>query len=122
MTFRRITGAVGHLWASVPLIGFVVLFAVLGYVVFQSYNARHLAAVAAQFGKDNKTLIEQVKNQDAATIKAKDDVIAEKDRQLHEKDTALEGQTSIIGQIYNAAIALQQQHSHRNEVIPQSMR
>jgi hypothetical protein len=109
VTFHRVAGAARHLWASVPLIGFVALFAGIGYGVFQSYHARQLAAVAAQFGKDNKALIEQVKTQDAATIKTKDDVIAEKDRQLREKDTALTGQTSIIGQIYNAAIALQQQ-------------
>jgi hypothetical protein len=109
VTFHRVAGAARHLWASVPLIGFVALFAGIGYGVFQSYHARQLAATAAQFGKDNKALIEQVKTQDAATIKAKDDVIAEKDRQLTEKDAALTGQTSIIGQIYNAATALQQQ-------------
>lgn len=109
MTFRRVTKAVGHLWASFPLIGIIVLFAALGLVVYQAHSARQYAATAAKFGIDNKALIEQIKNQDAATIRAKDDVIAEKDRQLREKDAALTGQTSIIGQIYNAATALQQQ-------------
>lgn len=109
MTFRRVTRAARHLWASFPLIGVIALFAALGYGIFQSYHARQLAAVAAQFGKDNKALIEKIQTQDAATIKAKDDIIADKDRQLAAKDAALEGQTSIIGQIYNAAIALQQQ-------------
>jgi hypothetical protein len=109
VTFRRVTGVVRHLWISFPLVGVVVLFAVLGYMLYQGHSARVYAATAAKFGSDNKKLIEQVQKQDAATIKAKDDAIADKDRQLAAKDTALEGQTSIIGQIYNAAIALQQQ-------------
>lgn len=109
MTFGRVTGVVRHLWISFPLVGVVVLFAVLGYVLYQGHSARVYAQTAAKFGSDNKILIQQIQTQDAATIKAKDDVIAEKDRQLTEKDTALAGQTSIIGQIYNAATALQQQ-------------
>lgn len=109
MTFHRVAGAAKHLWTAFPLVGVLVLFAAIGYGVFQSYHARQLAATAAKFGSDNKALIQQIQTQDAATIKAKDDVIAEKDRQLAEKDAALTGQTSIIGQIYNAATALQQQ-------------
>lgn len=109
MTFRRVTGAARHLWASFPLIGVLALFAALGYGIFQSYHARQLAAVAAQFGSDNKALIQQIQTQDQATIKAKDDRITDLQNQLAAKDVALEGQTSIIGQIYNAAIALQQQ-------------
>lgn len=109
MTFRRATGAARHLWASFPLIGVLALFAGIGYGIFQSYHARQLAATAAKFGSDNKALIQQIQTQDAATIKTKDDRITDLQNQLAQKDTALTGQTSIIGQIYNAAVALQQQ-------------
>lgn len=109
MTFHRVAGAARHLWASVPLIGFVALFAGIGYGVFQSYHARQLAATAAQFGKDNKKLIEQIQTQDAATIKAKDDIIADKDRQITAKDASIASLTLVVGQVYTAAVALQQQ-------------
>lgn len=49
-------------------------------------------------------------------LATKDDVIASKDAQIRDlqqqvtnKDTAIVGQTAIIGQLYNGAVALQQQ-------------
>lgn len=100
--FRRISTGIEKVWSTYPAIGIVALFVVLGYGVYQSTQAKDYALQA-------RTAVR-------GQLAAKDDTITEKDReitdlhnQLAAKDASLTGLTIVVGQIYNAAIALQGQ-------------
>jgi hypothetical protein len=102
MTFQRIAREIEKTWAAYPLIGIIALFAVLGYSVYQGYKAKDYAKTAASISSDNSDLIKK-------NLKSKDDLIAEKDHQISQKDSDIQTQTNVIGQLYNDALALQQQ-------------
>jgi len=100
--FRRAGSAVEHIWASYPFIGIMVLFIGIGFGVFEGSKARQVAEKSVRIAQQNRdTLIELKKTQQ--------DALAEKDRRIAEKDLNIQSLTTVVGQVYNAAIALQQQ-------------
>ncbi len=106
---QRVARGAERTWAAYPLIGIVLLFAAIGLGVFYGYQARILAGRASTYARQaHEAVVGQVAAKDAV-IAAKEAQIAEKDREIQQRDTAIAGQVSVIGQIYNAAIALQQQ-------------
>lgn len=116
MTFRHVSGAIERIWATYPAIGIIVLFAALGYGIYQGSQAKTYAREARQNAADAKTastengrlLTEKLADKDSI-IAAKDAQLAEKDGEIKQRDTAIAGQVNIIGQLYNDAVALQQQ-------------
>lgn len=98
----RATGLVQRIWREFPAIGIILLFVAIAYGAYQGYKAREVAATAADLGRQNKILIQ-------TTVAAKDAQIRDKDAQLAQRDNAIAGQVQIIGQLYNDALALQEQ-------------
>lgn len=101
-TLRRAGSAVEHIWRSYPFIGIIVLFIAIGFGVFEGSRARQFAEKSVTIAHQNQTTLGELK-------KAQQDAIAEKDRRIAEKDTQLTNATFVIGQLYDDAIALQQQ-------------
>lgn len=101
-TLRRAGSAVEHIWRSYPFIGIIVLFIAIGFGVFEGSRARQFAEKSVTIAHQNQTTLGELK-------KAQQDAIAEKDRRIAEKDTQLTNATIVIGQLYDDAIALQQQ-------------
>ena len=99
---RRAGGAVEHIWASYPFIGIMVLFIAIGFGVYQGSKAKVYAKQSVAISKQNGITIEQLR-------KTQQDALAEKDRRIAEKDLNIQNLTTVVGQIYNAALALQQQ-------------
>ena len=99
---RRAGGAVEHIWRSYPFIGIIVLFIGLGFGVFEGSKARQFAEKSVAIAHRNEDTLAELK-------KTQQDAIAEKDRRIAEKDTQITNATIVIGQLYDDAIALQQQ-------------
>lgn len=100
--FGRASKAVEKVLIAWPLIGVLAIFAALGISVYLAYQARQQSAA-------NGIAIKGQLAAKDATIAAKDAQILDLQRQLAAKDAALTGLTAVTGQIYSAAIALQQQ-------------
>lgn len=106
---QRASVVVRQVWAAYPVYGIVLLFAIVGVSAYASFSARASAKEARAASAANAVLInERIADKDRQ-LSDKDKVIADKDAQLQAKDQALAGQTSIIGQLYGGAIALQEQ-------------
>lgn len=99
---RRAGGAVEHIWASYPFIGIMVLFIAIGFGVYQGSKAKVYAKQSVGISKQNGVTIEQLR-------KTQQDALAEKDRRIAEKDSQIATSTVVIGQLYDDALALQQQ-------------
>lgn len=102
MIFKRAAKAIEHVWASWPFIGIMALFIAISFGVFEGYKARQSSERSVAIAKENRTTLEDLKNTQQA-------VINEKDRRIAEKDTQLANATIVVGQVYDAALALQQQ-------------
>ncbi len=100
--FGRTSKAVEEVLIAWPLIGVLAVFAAIGMSVYLAYQTRQAA-------KANGMAIRgQIVAKDA-TIASKDAQILDLQKQLAAKDVAITGETAIIGQLYNGAVALQQQ-------------
>jgi len=102
MIFKRATKAIEHVWATFPFIGIMALFIAISFGVFEGYKARQSSENSVALAKQNRTTLEELKNTQQA-------VINEKDRRIAEKDAQFITAVTIAGQVYNAALALQQQ-------------
>lgn len=100
--FQRIARGAEHTWAAYPLFGIMAIFAAIGLSVFYSYQAHYYARQA------QSAVIGQIAAKDAV-IAEKDTQLKDKDSQIQQRDLAVAGQVSVIGQLYNDAVALQQQ-------------
>ena len=99
---RRAGSAVEHIWASYPFIGIMVLFIGIGFGVFEGSKARQVAEKSVVIAQQNQDTLKELK-------KTQQDALAEKDRRIAEKDLNIQNLTTVVGQVYNAALALQQQ-------------
>jgi hypothetical protein len=102
VTLVRTSTAVKKVLVAWPLIGVLAVFGAVGLSVYLAYQARQASKANGQ------AITGQLASKDAL-IKSKDDQITDLQRQLAAKDVAIVAQTSIIGQLYNGAVALQQQ-------------
>lgn len=102
MTLVRASTAIRKVLVAWPLIGVLAVFGAVGLSVYLAYEAR-------QQSKANGAAINGQLAAKDAVVAAKDAQILDLQRQLTAKDIAIVGQTSIIGQLYNGAVALQQQ-------------
>lgn len=102
MTFVRASTAVRKVLVAWPLIGVLAVFGAVGLSVYLAYQARQASKANGQ------AITGQLASKDAV-IKSKDDQLLDLQKQLAAKDVAIVAQTSIIGQLYNGAVALQQQ-------------
>lgn len=75
------------------------------FVIRASHN---LKVASKGIGQANEAIRGQLASKDAV-IASKDAQLVDLQHQVADKDTAIVGQTAIIGQIYSAAVALQQQ-------------
>lgn len=99
---RRMSAAIERLWAAYPLIGIVLLFAVLAFIVFQSYKARELAATAVHL---ERTVIAAQQE----TIRTKDATIVDQGKQLAAKDQLISAMNGGITKLVDEVVLLEGQ-------------
>ena len=99
---RRMSAAIERLWAAYPLVGIVLLFGVLAFIVFQSYKARELAATAVHL---ERTVIAAQQE----TIRTKDATIADQGKQLAAKDQLISAMNGGITKLVDEVVLLEGQ-------------
>lgn len=85
-----------------------VVITVAGASYFVVHTEKTGGKTLSKIGGISDQLTGKLADKDA-TIKAKDAQITELGTQVLARDNAIAGQTTIIGQLYNSAVALQQQ-------------
>lgn len=107
--FRKAGDAVEHIWASYPFIGIIVLFLAIGLGVFEAAKARQVAGIAASSSQQSNTILQELKRTQQDAIAAKNGTIDEQNKRLIEKDSQITTLTVVDTNLYNDALALQQQ-------------
>ena len=107
--FRKAGSAVEHIWASYPFIGIIVLFLAIGLGVFEAAKARQVAGIAASSSQQSNTILQELKRTQQDAIAAKNGTIDEQNKRLIEKDSQIATLTVVDTNLYNDALALQQQ-------------